>query len=301
MPPAAAFAASRHGAAGGAESPVRQKMRIGAALALYSFSFSLSCGIALFSGEGVIGAFTVEPAAMIVLGAICAAFFKFDRQPDRPYKLYRAVAPLIGAGFLLMAVSPLPDEAGGFCVALGYVLFELLVLNDCCNIVKANDASLLRVMAAARLAITLGMFLGWLAAFAAASLAGAAESVSGLVALGLFSALVSVSLVFTERDMTSFAAVADDRALSEGALEGPTREEAFAAFAEQQGLSRREAEVASYLLAGRTTSFAAEKLFIAESTVRAHVHSIYRKCGVHSRMELMDAFDESRSFKASDL
>ena len=238
---------------------------------------------------------------MIVLGVICAAFFKFDRQPDRPYKLYRAVAPLIGAGFLLMAVSPLPDEVGGFCVALGYVLFELLVLNDCCNIVKANDASLLRVMAAARLAITLGMFLGWLAAFAAASLAGAAESVSSLVALGLFAALVSVSLVFTERDMTSFAAVADDRALSEGALEGPTREEAFAAFAEQQGLSRREAEVASYLLAGRTTSFAAEKLFIAESTVRAHVHSIYRKCGVHSRMELMDAFDECWSFKASDL
>lgn len=290
--PAAAVAASRHGAAGGAESPVRQKVRIGVALALYSFSFSLSCGIALFSGEGVIGAFTVEPAAMIVLGVICAAFFKFDRQPDRPYKLYRAVAPLIGAGFLLMAVSPLPDEVGGFCVALGYVLFELLVLNDCCNIVKANDASLLRVMAAARLAITLGMFLGWLAAFAAASLAGAAESVSSLVALGLFAALVSVSLVFTERDMISFAAVADDRALSEGALEGPTREEAFAAFAEQQGLSRREAEVASYLLAGRTTSFAAEKLFIAESTVRAHVHSIYRKCGVHSRMELMDAFDE---------
>lgn len=151
---------------------MRQKVRIGVALALYSFSFSLSCGIALFSGEGVIGAFTVEPAAMIVLGVICAAFFKFDRQPDRPYKLYRAVAPLIGAGFLLMAVSPLPDEVGGFCVALGYVLFELLVLNDCCNIVKANDASLLRVMAAARLAITLGMFLGWLAAFAAGLLGG---------------------------------------------------------------------------------------------------------------------------------
>ena len=88
---------------------------------------------------------------------------------------------------------------------------------------------------------------------------------------------------------------------AENGIENGAPEEAFAAFAEQQGLSRREAEVASYLLAGRTTSFAAEKLFIAESTVRAHVHSIYRKCGVHSRMELMDAFDECWSFKASDL
>lgn len=129
---------------GGAESPVRQKVRIGVALALYSFSFSLSCGIALFSGEGVIGAFTVEPAAMIVLGVICAAFFKFDRQPDRPYKLYRAVAPLIGAGFLLMAVSPLPDEVGGFCVALGYVPLRAAGPQRHAHTAMANDASLLR-------------------------------------------------------------------------------------------------------------------------------------------------------------
>lgn len=46
----------------------------------------------------MIGAFTVEPAAMIVLGVICAAFFKFDRQPDRPYKLYRPLPRLSGLG-----------------------------------------------------------------------------------------------------------------------------------------------------------------------------------------------------------
>ncbi len=66
-------------------------------------------------------------------------------------------------------------------------------------------------------------------------------------------------------------------------------------------VQRFEAEVAAYLLAGRTTSFAAEKLFIAESTVRAHVHSIYRKCDVHSRMELMDAFDAFWMEEQSDM
>ena len=232
---------------------------------------------------------------MIVLGAGCAVFFKRARHPERPYGLYRIVAPLIGLGFLLIVLPGVPRPAGGFCVALGYVLFELLILNDCCNIVKANDTSLLRVMAVARLVATVGRFLGWLMVFAVASLFGAATGAFELAALGLFVALVAVSLVLTERELTSFATLADDRALSEAGFAGPTQEELVQGFAEAHGLSRREGEVAFYLLAGRTTSFAAEKLFIAESTVRAHVHGIYRKCDVHSRMELMDAFDEYRT------
>ena len=34
------------------------------------------------------------------------------------------------------------------------------------------------------------------------------------------------------------------------------------------------------------------ELFIASGTLKAHIQHIYVKCGVHSRMELMDAFDE---------
>lgn len=286
-------------AAGAPPSPLRaswgQWGRIGAALALYSFAFSLSCGIALFAGGEESRLFTVEPVAMVVLGIGCGVFFKKARHPERPYGLYRIVAPLIGLGFLLMVLPGAPRVAGGFCVALGYVLFELLILNDCCNIVKANDASLLRVMAVARLIITIGMFLGWLVVFGAASLFGASAVAFELAALGLFVALVAVSLVLTERELATFATLADDRALSEAGIAGPTQEELVRGFAEACGLSRREGEVAFYLLAGRTTSFAAEKLFIAESTVRAHVHGIYRKCDVHSRMEPMDAFDEYRT------
>lgn len=266
-----------------------QQVRAAAALVLYSCAFSISCGIVLFTRSGA--SFTVEPVAMIALGLICLVFFRISSHPDRPYALYRAVAPLMGLGFVLMAAPVLPDALGGFCVALGYVLFELLVLNDCCNMVRTNDSSLLRVMAAARLAITVGMFAGWLVVFAAASLAGTHSVIAVLTALGLFAALIAASAVFTERELSTWASVADDQALVEHGAEGPTREEAAADFAEARSLSRREAEVASFLLAGRTTSFAAEKLFIAESTVRAHVHNIYRKCDVHSRMELMDAFD----------
>lgn len=275
---------------GGADVGAAQQLRINAALILYSFTFSLSCGVVLLVEEHSVAIFTVEPVSMIVLGLAFVVFIKTSSHPDRPYGLYRAVAPLIGTGFVFMTVGSLPLAVGAFFVSLGYVLFELLVLNDCCNFVKANDASLLKIMALARLAITLGMFAGWAAVFIAVSF-GIAQ-VSILAVIGLFVVLIAVSLIFNERDFATFVSVADDRALSEHTAKGPSREELMSNFVEQYGLSRRESEVAAYLLAGRTTTFAAEKMFIAESTVRAHVHSIYRKCGAHSRMELMDMFDE---------
>ena len=71
----------------------------------------------------------------------------------------------------------------------------------------------------------------------------------------------------------------------------PSKGTALANFAVSRKLSKRETEVFGYLIAGRTTSYIAERLFVAESTVRAHVYNIYQKADVHSRMELMDAFD----------
>jgi LuxR family maltose regulon positive regulatory protein len=50
-------------------------------------------------------------------------------------------------------------------------------------------------------------------------------------------------------------------------------------------LSRRELEVLRLLTTSLTTTEIAHELFIAASTVRSHVKSIYGKLGVHSRME----------------
>lgn len=89
--------------------------------------------------------------------------------------------------------------------------------------------------------------------------------------------------------------LADDRAVVEKAAPLLGKDEALGLFSSEAGLSKREAEVLGWLVEGRTTSYIAAKLFVAESTVRAHVHSIYRKTGVGSRMELLDAFEERRA------
>ncbi|MDH5490726.1 MAG: response regulator transcription factor [Myxococcales bacterium] len=56
---------------------------------------------------------------------------------------------------------------------------------------------------------------------------------------------------------------------------------------ERSQLSRREREVVQRLADGLSTSEAAKALFVSPHTLRNHLKSIYRKLGVHSRVELM--------------
>ena len=46
---------------------------------------------------------------------------------------------------------------------------------------------------------------------------------------------------------------------------------------------------------GRTVNYISEQLFIAPGTVKTHMHNMYSKVGVHSKMGLLDVFDEFRS------
>lgn len=51
-------------------------------------------------------------------------------------------------------------------------------------------------------------------------------------------------------------------------------------------LSRREAEIVKMVAAGMRNKEIANKLFIGEGTVKTHLHAIFRKLGVHGRVEL---------------
>ena len=266
------------------------KMTIG--LALYSFAFSLYLGIAALGGNSFSKAYIVEPTSAVALAAIALLAFRFA-QTTTPYALYRIVAPLFGVGFALLALHVQPLIAGLF-VTLGYLTFEVLSYNDFCNIVKASDASLFKTIAFARLVNSLGMLVGWAAGFALSPHLQAADPSELLAVFALLVVLLTATLAFTDKDRVMMLSIADDRAVQESEESLPDRETAMATFAQRVSLSPRETEVLGYLLAGRTTSFAAEKLFVAESTVRAHVHNIYRKADVHSRMELLDEFERYR-------
>ena len=82
------------------------------------------------------------------------------------------------------------------------------------------------------------------------------------------------------------AAVASDRGISR--------------MRERFSLSPRETEVLVYLAQGYNSPYIAKALFISDSTVRTHMKGIYRKVGVNSRMELLDALKADDSLCSQD-
>ena len=60
-------------------------------------------------------------------------------------------------------------------------------------------------------------------------------------------------------------------------------------------LTAREAEILLLLGRGHTSSFVADELTVAESTVRSHRKNIYRKLDVHKQQELIDLLERESS------
>ena len=110
--------------------------------------------------------------------------------------------------------------------------------------------------------------------------------------LGLFAIITASSLVFTDKAADALSTIANQRAQQEAGGARPDKMAFIAPFANAHGLSKRETEVLTCLIQGRTMQYTAEKLFIAESTARTHVHKIYQKTESQGRMELLDCFEQ---------
>lgn len=72
-----------------------------------------------------------------------------------------------------------------------------------------------------------------------------------------------------------------------------SRESAVEDVARKAGLTKRETEVASLLLEGRSLRIVQQELFISEGTARTHAKRIYAKLGIHSKQELIDYFKQN--------
>jgi DNA-binding CsgD family transcriptional regulator len=66
-------------------------------------------------------------------------------------------------------------------------------------------------------------------------------------------------------------------------------------LAGKHALTAREGEILTYLGRGYSAAYIAELLFVAESTVRSHRKSIYRKLDIGSREELLQLLDSGQS------
>lgn len=101
-------------------------------------------------------------------------------------------------------------------------------------------------------------------------------------------------LVFeSELELTLAATV---RAVAIGQSVVPSK---LRAGVERPVLSHREQQVLALVRRGLTNAEIAKQLFLAESTIKSHVASIFTKFGVRSRKEVVAAFDDLERAKAA--
>ena len=122
-------------------------------------------------------------------------------------------------------------------------------------------------------------------------------SVSGVVNYAMLST-PALGLVVLLAVFITFAPVAPLATVPEPETEAePERHEQghwrarCAAVAREAGLSARETEVFMLLAKGRGIEHIQNKLYISGHTVKTHTYNIYKKMGISSREELLDAIE----------
>lgn len=63
------------------------------------------------------------------------------------------------------------------------------------------------------------------------------------------------------------------------------------------GLTQREMEIMGFLSNGYSNHEISEKLFVSEHTVKSHLYNIFKKIGVHNRIQAMNWARENLSLK----
>lgn len=227
-----------------------------------------------------------------MLGITCLAF-AFDRSERFTHALDRFIVPLLSLG--LFAFALLSIEESTFAAAatiLGSMLFEAFLFARFAEISAEREEEPLRVFALGGIAVQLGLLCSYalapvLAVSTRTALTAAALLIVFILLLG--GSFAGGGIPFFKRSDDG------DANGSKHATEKPAIEvfrEMCSAFAAELGLSKREADVFELAMQGKNLSVIAEELFIASSTVKTHLRSIYRKAGVADRQELIRLFRE---------
>lgn len=202
--------------------------------------------------------------------------------------LNQILLPLLVASFVLFLPldSPFP-EIVGFRLEAAYTMAFMLifvVLSSVSYRYGVNPVWLSGIQRALRSAFEV---FGWLLAAAIASTASAAISSTAVFVIQIIVLVVFVVAFFTEKGLSvewqyRFAD------LSEEKLPAARLEQRVLEISGAYGLSERETDVLSLLATERSIDQIGEKLFIAPGTVKTHMHRIYQKLGVRSRVELLE-------------
>ena len=112
------------------------------------------------------------------------------------------------------------------------------------------------------------------------------ESDMTLLACVMLALYILTGVVF----FTYFSLLFPNQKKTEVLPVGDRKEMAFEQYVGEKGLNSKQAQVLKYLLNGASNGEIAEKLFVAESTVKYHVKNILQATSCNNRKELIEDF-----------
>lgn len=283
------FSAFRKGAKGRAQSVL--------CLMVLSFIFGSVSQVTAIARNAPV---PIEAQAVlgIVLASLTSIAYRRFHESDDSGRLYEVLFPLVAFALILLPflVSPISNMLVSVLVFAAYYLSgihvrTLMYGSD----MNKTDASMYA-----------GMVLGFSALLMLAGVAFGSIALRGdgltirlsLVSLVSLFVLVVVPLIVS-RVFPRFSCFGQESSLeancvcdlqdevSDGGSISSERD-SRRAFASERGLTPRETEAFVLLCQGRTRDYIADEMGISANTVKGHIRSIYQKCGVSNKQDLLD-------------
>ena len=259
---------------------------------LLALILAFCCVFGLMYFQQQIGPSTVELAGVQAVGVrgACALLFLVAYLTvlhDHVSVLFKACFYVLVAGLVVMVVGlfvPAMGGLSGIMVSAGYCGFDILVWTMIAFHSYVSPNRPIKTVAVAMTCEQVGILFGVLLG-KALGLAELDSSSASIVMMVLAMVSLAVLVTYTEYGSRMWALLVETSVNHE--LPGAAGDD-VPALAQRLGLTKREAEVAALFLQGRSMSYIAEKTFVSENTIKTHVQHIYRKCGVHSKQELID-------------
>ena len=259
---------------------------------LLALILAFCCVFGLMYFQQQIGPGSVEIAGAQAVGirGACAAVFLaayLTVLHDHVSVLFKACFYVLVAGLVVMVVGLFAPAMGGLSgamVSTGYCGFDILVWTMIAFHSYVSPNRPIKTVAVAMTCEQAGILIGVLIG-KALGLAELDSSSASIVMMVLAMVALAVLVTYTEYGSRMWVLLVETSVNHE--LPGTAGGD-VPALAQRFGLTKREAEVAALFLQGRSMSYIAEKTFVSENTIKTHVQHIYRKCGVHSKQELID-------------
>lgn len=204
----------------------------------------------------------------------------------------RICSAMVSCAFLLLVCPGDLAHTVSLCiVVLFWFLFRTINGGSCTNLANQHGFSVLYTATRGKLPANVGFTLGLALGVWALQL-GIPNLTMLFIPLTMIALFILSALFLLPFDSESATAGYKSLAIVD-MYESPelSFRRKCATVSSQYRLSPRESEVIEYLIRGRNAKHVAEKLYISESTAKTHISNIYRKVGVHSQQELLDALD----------